>query len=44
MRLGTIVAPDDLDAAVAHAIDYFGITDPYRQRRVAVRPIEEAAN
>jgi hypothetical protein len=33
-----------LEAAVVHAVDYFKITDPYRQRRVAVRPIEEAAN
>jgi hypothetical protein len=39
-RLGTITAPDR-DAAIAKAIDEFGITDPERQRRVMVRPIAE---
>jgi hypothetical protein len=39
-RLGTATAPD-CDAAVAKAIELFGITDPERQRRVIVRPIAE---
>jgi hypothetical protein len=38
-RLGTITAPDR-DAAVAKAIEFFGITDPERQERVAVSPME----
>jgi len=29
------------DAAIAKAIDVFGIADPERQRRVIVRPIAE---
>jgi hypothetical protein len=37
-RLGTIAAPDR-DAAIAKAIDFFGITDPERHRRVAVSPV-----
>jgi hypothetical protein len=38
-RLGTVTAPDP-DAAIAKAIDEFGITDPERQKRVAVGPME----
>jgi hypothetical protein len=38
-RLGTIAAPDR-DAAIAKAIEFFGTTDPKRQRRVAVSPME----
>lgn len=38
-RLGTIEAPDHA-AAIAKAIDEFGITDPERRRRVAVSSIE----
>jgi hypothetical protein len=41
-RLGTVTA-SDRDAAIAKAIDVFGITDPERQRRVIVRPIEGPA-
>jgi Ser/Thr protein kinase RdoA (MazF antagonist) len=37
-RLGTVAAPGS-DAAIAKAIDTFEITDPARQKRVAVRPI-----
>lgn len=40
-RLGTVTAPDS-DAAIAKAIDVFGIIDPERQRRVIVRPIATA--
>jgi hypothetical protein len=40
-RLGTVAAPDR-EAAIAKAIEFFGITDPERQRRVIVRPIEGA--
>lgn len=38
-RLGTVAAPDR-DAAIAKAIEFFGITHPERQRRVAVSPME----
>jgi hypothetical protein len=38
-RLGTVAAPDR-DAAIAKAIEFFGITDPERQKRVAVSPME----
>jgi hypothetical protein len=38
-RLGTVTAPDR-DAVIAKAIDAFGITDPERQKRVAVSPVE----
>jgi hypothetical protein len=41
VRLGEIVAPDNRDAAIARAIEHFGVTDPERQKRVAVRPIAE---
>jgi hypothetical protein len=37
-RLGTVTA-SEADAAIAKAIDEFGITNPERQRRVIVRPI-----
>jgi Ser/Thr protein kinase RdoA (MazF antagonist) len=37
-RLGTVAAPDK-DAAIAKAIEFFGITDPERQKRVAVSPM-----
>jgi hypothetical protein len=40
-RLGTVAAAD-CDAAIAKAIDEFGITDPERQKRVAVSPIASA--
>jgi hypothetical protein len=39
--LGRVEAPDR-DAAIAKAIDFFGITDPERQRRVIVRPIADS--
>jgi hypothetical protein len=39
-RLGTVTAPDR-DAAIARAIDEFGIVDPERRRRDIVRPIAE---
>lgn len=39
-RLGTVTAPDR-DAAIVKAIEFFGITDPERQRRVIARPIAE---
>jgi hypothetical protein len=38
-RLG-IVAAADHDAAIAKAIEFFSITEPERQKRVAVSPIE----
>jgi hypothetical protein len=38
-RLGTVAAPDR-DAAIAKAIEFFGITDPERQERIAVSPME----
>jgi hypothetical protein len=38
-RLGTVTARDR-DTAIAKAIDEFGITDPERQKRVAVSPTE----
>jgi hypothetical protein len=38
-RLGTIAAPDR-DAAIATAIERYNITDPERQKRVAVSPME----
>jgi hypothetical protein len=38
-RLGTVASPDR-DAAIAKAIDVFGITDPERQKRVAVSPMD----
>jgi hypothetical protein len=38
-RLGTVTAPD-ADAAIARAIDEFGITDLERQKRVAVSPMQ----
>ena len=37
-RLGTVTAPD-ADAAIAKAIEEFGITELERQKRVAVSPI-----
>jgi hypothetical protein len=42
-RLGTVTAPDS-DAAIAKAIEVFGITETERQRRVIVLPIESGAN
>ena len=39
-RLGTVKAAD-AEAAIATAIDEFGITDPERQRRVIVRPVAQ---
>ena len=39
-RLGTVAAAD-CDTAIAKAINEFGITDPERQRRVAVSPITD---
>jgi hypothetical protein len=39
-RLGTVAAVD-ADAAIATAIDEFGITDPERQKRVAVSPMAD---
>ena len=39
-RLGTVAAADS-DAAIAKAIDEFGITDPERQKRVAVSPMAD---
>jgi hypothetical protein len=39
-HLGTVTAPDS-DAAIAKAIETFGITDPERQRRVIVRPVAD---
>jgi hypothetical protein len=43
-RLGTIRAPDR-DAAIAKAIEFFGIADPEWQKRVAVsqRPMPRSA-
>jgi hypothetical protein len=41
-RLGTVAAPDR-DAAIAKAIEFFGITDPARQPRVIVRPVADYA-
>jgi hypothetical protein len=38
-RLKTVAAPDK-DAAIAKAIEFFDITDPERQKRVAVSPME----
>jgi hypothetical protein len=38
-RLGTVAA-SDRDAATAKVIEFFGITDPERQKRVAVSPIK----
>jgi hypothetical protein len=38
-RLGTVAAPDR-GAAIAKAIEFYGITDPERQKRVAVSPME----
>lgn len=40
-RLGTVAATD-CDAAIAKAIDEFGITEPERKKRVAVSPIAQA--
>jgi len=40
-RLGTVAAAD-CDAAIAKAIEEFGITDPERQKRVAVSPVASA--
>jgi hypothetical protein len=38
-RLGTVATPDR-DAAIAKAIEFFSITEPERQRRVIVSPME----
>jgi hypothetical protein len=37
-RLGTVAGPDR-NAAIAKAIEFFGIADPERQKRVAVSPM-----
>jgi hypothetical protein len=37
-QLGTVTAPN-ADAAIAKAIETFGIADPERRRRVIVRPV-----
>jgi hypothetical protein len=38
-RLGAIAVPDH-EASIAKAIEFFGITDPERQRRAAVSPVK----
>jgi hypothetical protein len=40
-RLGIVAAPDH-DAAIAKAIEFFSITEPERQKRVAVSSITQA--
>jgi hypothetical protein len=37
-QLGTIAAPDR-EAAITKAIEFLGIMDPERQRRIAVSPV-----
>lgn len=42
-RLGTVAAAD-CDAAIAVAIEEFGITEPERQKRVAVQPLAQSGS